>query len=143
MASARTIRDSGLQDVETGRAFAGGLSILEGGILRCIRKRHCLSAASLPFSDALLAKYQLLRCSWPPKQHAPFPHPAARSPVRCPLSVVHCPFIYLHSCVRRCPASCMWSKLFCRSASYSTIATELERFSDRISLIIGIRTAVS
>lgn len=41
------------------------------------------------------------------------------------------------------PCSFMWSNSFCRNASYSTIATELDKLSDRVSPIIGIRTQVS
>ena len=43
----------------------------------------------------------------------------------------------------RCPSRFIVSKLCWRKASYSTIATELDRFRERISPIIGIRIHVS
>ena len=52
--------------------------LLGYGILRCLKKRHCLSAASSPFFQAPLAKSQNLRVSWPPKPR----HPGGTSPTR-------------------------------------------------------------
>ena len=52
--------------------------LLGYGILRCLKKRHCLSAASSPFFQAPLAKSQSLRVSWPPKPR----HPGGTSPAR-------------------------------------------------------------
>ena len=81
--------------------------------------------------------------------YVPFQYPTTNGGIffrfspKNPSGALYGLILFYQLCRCSCPSSFMSAKPCCRSASYTMIATELLKFSDRVSPIIGMRTQVS